>query len=132
VSAVAVDDAGAIRRPAPRASGSSWAVRLDAIRRVWPVWCCSSSVIGGIYAGAFTRDRSGGNRRRGRAPCSRWRAARSLGTFVEVLIEGVRTTSMLSLILIGALFSRNFINYNHDAFGPEGLRHPVRRCTRSS
>src|SRR3979490_564109 len=43
----------------------------------------------------------------------RTRRSRALNwnTFVEVLIESVRTTSMLFMILIGALIFANFVNY---------------------
>jgi len=110
----------------PPGERSSWAVRLDAIRRVWPVVVLFLVVIGGIYAGAFTATEGAGIGAGGALVFALARRALGWGTFVEVLIESVRTTSMLFMILIGALIFANFINYTTMPSGPEGLRHPVR------
>src|SRR5258706_13642893 len=49
----------------PPGERSSWAVRLEAIRHVWPVGLLFLAVIGGIYAGGFTPSRGAGLRGRG-------------------------------------------------------------------
>jgi len=103
------------------------------VRLVWPVVVLFLAVIGGIYAGVFTATEGAGHRPPGARLRVRASRARALTwrVFVEVLIESVRTTSMLFMILIGALIFANFINYTTMAFGPQGLRHSVSRCTRS-
>ena len=79
-------------------------------------------VIGGIYGGVFTATEGAGIGAGG-AFCSRWRArALTWRVLLEVLIESARTTSMLFMILIGALIFANFINYTTHARRPEGLR----------
>ncbi len=95
----------------PPGERSSWAVRLEAIRHVWPVVLLFLVVIGGIYAGAFTATEGAGIGAGGALVFALARRALGWRTFVEVLIESVRTTSMLFMILIGALIFANFINY---------------------
>ncbi len=95
----------------PPGERSSWAVRLEAIKRVWPVVLLFLVVIGGIYAGVFTATEGAGIGAGGALLFALARRALSWRTFVEVLIESVRTTSMLFMILIGALIFANFINY---------------------
>ena len=95
----------------PPGERSSWAVRLEAIKRVWPVVLLFLVVIGGIYAGAFTATEGAGIGAGGALVFALARRALTWRVFVEVLIESVRTTSMLFMILIGALIFANFINY---------------------
>ncbi len=95
----------------PRGERSSWAVRLEAIKRVWPVVLLFLVVIGGIYAGAFTATEGAGIGAGGALVFALARRALGWRTFIEVLIESVRTTSMLFMILIGALIFANFVNY---------------------
>ena len=95
----------------PPGERSSWAVRLEAIKRVWPVVLLFLVVIGGIYAGVFTATEGAGIGAGGALLFALARRALGWKVFVEVLIESVRTTSMLFMILIGALIFANFINY---------------------
>ena len=95
----------------PPGERSSWAVRLEAIRHVWPVVLLFLVVIGGIYAGVFTATEGAGIGAGGALVFALARRALTWKAFVEVLIESVRTTSMLFMILIGALIFANFINY---------------------
>jgi len=88
-------------------------------------------VIGGIYAGRVHRHRGRGHRRCGRFVFALARRALTWKVFVEVLIESVRTTSMLFMILIGALILANFVNYTTLPSDLKGFRHPVPRPTRS-
>src|SRR5881296_819428 len=98
-------------RAGPPGERSSWVVRLEAIRHVWPVVLLFLVVIGGIYAGVFTATEGAGIGAGGALVFALARRALSWRTFVEVLIESVRTTSMLFMILVGALIFANFINY---------------------
>ncbi|MGH8682568.1 MAG: TRAP transporter large permease [Burkholderiales bacterium] len=85
--------------------------RLDAVKRVWPVVLLFVVVIGGIYGGVFTATEGAGIGAGGAFLFALARRALSWRVLVEVLIESARTTSMLFMILIGALMFANFINY---------------------
>src|SRR5262249_39884486 len=95
----------------PPGERSSWRSRLDAVRQVWPVVLLFLMVIGGIYAGVFTATEGAGIGAGGAFVFALARRALTWKAFVEVLIESVRTTSMLFMILIGALIFANFIKY---------------------
>ncbi len=95
----------------PPGKRSSWPERIEAIRHVWPVVMLFVLVIGGIYGGVFTATEGAGIGAVGAFLFALARRALSWKVLVEVLIESVRTTSMLFMILIGALIFANFINY---------------------
>ena len=95
----------------PPGKRSSWPERLEAIKHVWPVVVLFVFVIGGIYGGVFTATEGAGIGAGGAFAFALARRALSWKVLVEVLIESARTTSMLFMILIGALIFANFINY---------------------
>ena len=95
----------------PPGKRSSWPERLEAIRHVWTVVLLFVFVIGGIYGGVFTATEGAGIGAGGAFVFALARRALSWKVLVEVLIESARTTSMLFMILIGALIFANFINY---------------------
>ena len=68
-------------------------------------------VIGGIYLGAFTATEGAGIGAGGAFLFALARRALTLRMLFEVLVESARTTSMLFMILIGALLFANFVNY---------------------
>jgi C4-dicarboxylate transporter, DctM subunit len=77
--------------------------------------------IGGIYAGVFTATGGGGV---GAFPFALARRTLSWTVLRDVLLESARTTSMLFMILIGALVFANFINFTTM---PRDLQHFVER-----
>ncbi|HSD42768.1 MAG TPA: TRAP transporter large permease [Burkholderiales bacterium] len=85
--------------------------RLEAVKRVWPVVALFVLVIGGIYGGVFTATEGAGIGAGGAFVFALARRALTWKVLIEVLIESARTTSMLFMILIGALIFANFINY---------------------
>jgi C4-dicarboxylate transporter, DctM subunit len=95
----------------PPGERSSAAQRIDAIKHVWPVVLLFVLVIGGIYAGVFTATEGAGIGAGGAFVFALARRALTWKILIEVLIESARTTSMLFMILIGALIFANFINY---------------------
>jgi tripartite ATP-independent transporter DctM subunit len=95
----------------PPGERSSWSARLEAARRVWPVVALFIVVIGGIYGGVFTATEGAGIGAGGAFVFALARRALTWKALLEVLVESVRTTSMLFMILIGALVFANFINY---------------------
>ena len=68
-------------------------------------------MIGGIYIGAFTATEGAGIGAGGAFLFALARRALTWRALYEVLIESACTTSMLFMILIGALLFANFVNY---------------------
>jgi tripartite ATP-independent transporter DctM subunit len=95
----------------PPGERSPWSERLAALRRVWPVLALFVVVFGGIYGGVFTATEGAGIGAGGAFAFALARRALTWKALLEVLVESVRTTSMLFMILIGALIFANFINY---------------------
>ena len=98
-------------RAGPPGERSSGAERIDSVKHVWPVVALFVLVIGGIYAGVFTATEGAGIGAGGAFLFALARRALTWKVLLEVLIESARTTSMLFMILIGALIFANFINY---------------------
>jgi len=95
----------------PGAEPHPWPERLEALRHVWPVVAMFALVIGGIYLGWFTATEGAGI---GAGAAYLFALARGTLTWrvlLEVLVESARTTSMLFMILIGALLFASFVNY---------------------
>ena len=95
----------------PPAETHPWSERIAAIKYVWPVVALFVLVIGGIYVGAFTATEGAGIGAGGAFLFAAARRALSWRVLAEVLVESARTTSMLFMILIGALLFANFVNY---------------------
>ncbi len=98
-------------RAGPPAEPQPWPARLESLRYVWPVLALFSLVIGGIYFGLFTATEGAGIGAGGAFLFALGRRALTLSALVDVMVESARTTSMLFMILIGALLFANFINY---------------------
>jgi C4-dicarboxylate transporter DctM subunit len=94
----------------PRGERSSWRERFRALRDVWAVAALFLFVMGGIYGGAFTATEGAGMGAMGALAFALWRRALTLRSLYDALLESARTTSMLFLILIGALMFAEFIN----------------------
>jgi tripartite ATP-independent transporter DctM subunit len=95
----------------PPAEPHSWAECLESLKHIWPVIALFVLVIGGIYVGAFTATEGAGIGAGGAFLFALARRALTWRVLFEVLIESARTTSMLFMILIGALLFANFVNY---------------------
>lgn len=95
----------------PPAEPHSWAERLEALKHVWAVIALFVLVIGGIYVGAFTATEGAGIGAGGAFLFALARRVLTWKMLIDVLIESARTTSMLFMILIGALLFANFVNY---------------------
>jgi len=101
------------REPAagPAGERSSWHERLEALKGIWGVAVLFIVSIGGIYAGIFTATEGAGIGAFGAFVFALARRALTWRVLREVLIESARTTSMLFMILIGALVFANYINF---------------------
>ena len=95
----------------PPAEPHSWSERLEALKHVWAVIALFVLVIGGIYVGAFTATEGAGIGAGGAFLFALARRVLTWRMLIDVLIESARTTSMLFMILIGALLFANFVNY---------------------
>jgi len=95
----------------PPAERRPWTERLESLKLIWPVVVLFLLVIGGIYIGVFTATEGAGIGAGGAFVFALARRVLTWRILSEVLIESAATTSMLFMILIGALLFANFINY---------------------
>jgi tripartite ATP-independent transporter DctM subunit len=95
----------------PPGESQPWSARLASLSPVWPILLLFVSVIGGIYGGVFTTTEGAGIGAAGAFLIALSRRTITLRVLGEVLIESVRITSMLFMVLIGAFIFSNFINF---------------------
>jgi C4-dicarboxylate transporter DctM subunit len=95
----------------PAGERSSWGERLAALKGIWGVALLFLVSIGGIYAGIFTATEGAGIGAFGAFLFALFRRALTWRVLREILLESARTTSMLFVILIGALVFANYINF---------------------
>jgi C4-dicarboxylate transporter, DctM subunit len=94
----------------PPGERTGWKERWAATRHVWAVAVLFVFVIGGIYGGFFTATEGAGMGAFGAMAFALWRRVLSWNSLYQALVESARTTSMLFMILIGALMFAEFIN----------------------
>ena len=94
----------------PRGERASWAERWTALRGVWAVIALFALVMGGIYAGAFTATEGAAMGAFGAMIFALSRRVLTWKSLYASLVESARTTSMLFMILIGALMFAEFVN----------------------
>jgi len=94
----------------PPGERSSWRERLLALKDVWAVAALFFFVMGGIYVGFFTATEGAAMGAFGAMAFALWRRALTWKTLYAALLESARTTSMLFMILIGALIFAEFVN----------------------
>jgi len=112
------------RRPAagPAAERTGWPERLSALKDIWAVAALFGIVMGGIYGGVFTATEGAGIGATGALGFALARRTLDWRGLLDVLVESARTTSMLFVILVGALIFANFVNYTSM---PDDLKHLV-------
>jgi tripartite ATP-independent transporter DctM subunit len=103
----------------PPAERHAWSERLAALKGVWAVIVLFAVVMGGIYGGVFTATEGAGIGAAGAFVFALFRGTLTWRAFIDVLVESARTTSMLFMIMIGALLFANFVNYTSM---PAGLK----------
>ncbi len=94
----------------PRGERSGWSERWAATKHVWAVAALFVFVIGGIYGGFFTATEGAGMGAFAAMAFALWRRVLNWKSLYQALVESARTTSMLFMILIGALMFAEFIN----------------------
>lgn len=94
----------------PPGERTLWKERWLALKEVWGVVALFGVVMGGIYGGVFTATEGAGMGAFGAMVFALWRRVLSWKALYAALVESARTTSMLFLILIGALMFAEFVN----------------------
>jgi C4-dicarboxylate transporter, DctM subunit len=95
---------------APAGPRVDWRTRLHYVRFVGPIVVLFVVIIGGIYRGVFTPTEAAGVGAFGAFLFALWRRSLSPRVFRDSLVETVKTTASLFLVLIGALVFSNFMN----------------------
>jgi C4-dicarboxylate transporter, DctM subunit len=95
----------------PPGERTSWAGRIEALKKIWGVLMLFALVMGGMYGGFFTPTEAAGVGAMGGFLFALARGTLTLKVVKEILIDSSRTTAMLFTILIGASIFANFMNF---------------------
>jgi tripartite ATP-independent transporter DctM subunit len=93
----------------PAGPRASWTERRQSIGRATPMLTIVFVSIGGIYAGIFTPSEAAAVGAFLAFLYALWRRSLTRETLIEILLDTVRTTSLVFLILIGALVFGPFL-----------------------
>ncbi|WP_421709448.1 TRAP transporter large permease [Algihabitans sp.] len=93
--------------PGPRVD---WPQRLRALSRIWGILVLFLLIMGGMYLGVFTPTEAAGIGAGGAFLFVLARRAMTWRLLLDTLIQTARTTSMMFILLIGAIVFSNFIN----------------------
>jgi tripartite ATP-independent transporter DctM subunit len=88
---------------------ADWMTRLQTLGGVWAIGLLFVFVIGGIYIGLFTPTEAAGAGAAGAFIISVARRRLSFQAFVGCLVEAIRTTASVFIILIGAVMFGYFL-----------------------
>lgn len=105
----------------PRGERLPWRERLRATRGVAGILGLFVLVIGGIYAGVFTATEAAGIGAAGALLIALARRRLSWRGLLDTLAETAATTTMMFMVLIGALIFSNFVNVAGLPAAIEGL-----------
>jgi tripartite ATP-independent transporter DctM subunit len=94
----------------PRGERKTMSERLRALEGVWGVLLLFLVVMGGIYFGFFTPTEAAGIGAFGAFVAALLRRLLTWRGLINSLIESARTTSLMFLVLIGAIIFSNFVN----------------------
>jgi C4-dicarboxylate transporter DctM subunit len=94
----------------PRGERATWGERWAAFKGVWAVVALFALVMGGIYFGVFTATEGADMGAVGAMIFALARKVLTWKSLYASLVESARTTSMLFMILIGALMFAEFVN----------------------
>ena len=93
------------RKPelAPTIPEASRGEKIQSLKGIWSFLALAILVIGGIYAGIFTPTEAGAVGAAGAFIIAVVRRVLTVGTVQEVLLDTAKTTSVIFIILVGAL-----------------------------
>ena len=83
--------------------------RMQSLKGVWSFLALGGLVIGGIYAGIFTPTEAGALGAAGAFVIAMVRRKLSFSTIKEVFLETAKTTSVIFIILVGALIFTSYL-----------------------
>jgi tripartite ATP-independent transporter DctM subunit len=83
--------------------------RMQSLKGVWSFLALGGLVIGGIYAGIFTPTEAGALGAAGAFVIAMLRRKLSFSTIKEVFLETAKTTSVIFIILVGALIFTSYL-----------------------
>lgn len=95
----------------PKGERSTWPQIRQALGNVWAILAMIAILMGGIYAGVFTPAEAAGVGAFLGFVFACCRKTMTWRKFVEVVVESVKTTGMIFVVMIGALMLANFINF---------------------
>lgn len=95
----------------PKGERSTWPQICQALGKVWAILAMIAVLMGGIYAGVFTPAEAAGVGAFLGFVFACCRKTMTWRKFVEVVVESVKTTGMIFVVMIGALMLANFINF---------------------
>jgi tripartite ATP-independent transporter DctM subunit len=88
---------------------ADWKTRFRTLGNIWAIGLLFRFVIGGIYVGLFTPTEAAGAGAAGAFLIGILRRRLTLATFVDCLVEAIRTTASVFVILIGAAMFGYFL-----------------------
>ena len=91
------------RELAPTIPEASRGEKIQSLKGIWSFLALAILVIGGIYAGIFTPTEAGAIGAAGAFVIAALRRVLTVGTVQEVLLDTAKTTSVIFIILVGAL-----------------------------
>jgi len=94
----------------PRAERIGYKERFNRLKRVSAMALLFIFIIGGIYAGIFTPTEAGGAGAFGALVFALWRRALTPRIFLDCLLETAKITTMLFIVLVGAIIFSNFVS----------------------
>ena len=94
----------------PPAERTDWSQQIQALKDVWGIVALFIIVMGGIYGGVFTPTEAAGIGASGAFLFALLRRKLSWRLLLDVLWESASTTTMIFIVLVGALIFANFIN----------------------
>lgn len=94
----------------PSVDRANWHQRIQSLKSVWAILLLFVLVMGGLYAGAFTATEAGGIGATGAFLLALFRGRLTFKIAIQVLVETARTTSMLMIVIVGALIFSNFLD----------------------
>ncbi len=94
----------------PRGERSTWAMRLSALKKTSGIAILFLVIIGGLYIGIFTPTEAAAVGAGGGVFFALVKGTLTFTTLFDVLVETVKMTAMIFIILIGASLFSNFIN----------------------
>lgn len=94
---------------APPLPKATTAEKVEAVRSIWAAVLLALLVIGGIYAGIFTPTEAGAMGAAGAFLIALFRRRLSFKVLGNVFLETAKTTSVIFIIMVGALIFTSFL-----------------------